>query len=287
LKGESGNTKKPLEKSDMIYKAFQEKYRFGDLGLYESIALASTHVEGIKIPLSTAIISPPGEAKTCILKDVLSIYPERTHVLIDGPITEYHLAKEEKFEDLNYKLLCINDIEDIIRAYPRRRVAGTLAFFKNLIDGHAQILTKNDAIDRHAKNFGVLVNIPEYLLLDSKGKLRGQFLGTFFDRVIPYHFKTDWQEWKPYWDKRKLKNINLGRIELERQPVRWDFADFRSKISNAAQSLASLKFSGLPRNIDLVTAFLCGSALLNERDRISKEDFETLDRLKSYFGWYR
>jgi len=117
--------------------------------------------------------------------------------------------------------------------------------------------------------------------------LKTQFLGTFFDRVIPFRFRTDWEEWKPYWDKKKLKNIALETIELERQSVKWDFRDMRNRISNEAQNLASLKFSGLPRNIDLITAFLCGSALLNERDSISKEDFETLGRLKSYFGWCR
>jgi len=279
--------KKPLWRSERIHKAFQEKYRFGDLGLYESVALASTQVEGIKTPLSTAIISPPGEAKTCILRDVLSMFPEATYILVDGAITEYHIAKEEKYKDLSYKLFCVNDIEDIIKAYPRRRVAGILAFLKNMIDGHAQILTANDAIDRQGKNFGVLLNIPEYLLVDSKGKLKAQFVGTFFDRVIPFRFRTDWEEWKPYWDTKKLRDIDLDRIELEQRPVRWDFGAFRKRISNEAQSLASLKYSGLPRNIDLITAFLCGSALLNERDKICSEDFETLHRLKPYFGWYR
>ena len=91
------------------------------------------------------------------------MFPERTHILVDGAVTEYHIAKEERFKDLNYKLFCLNDIEDIIKAYPSRRVAGILAFAKNLIDGHAQILTKNETIDMHAKNFGVLLNITSTL----------------------------------------------------------------------------------------------------------------------------
>ena len=62
----------------------------------------------------------------------------------------------------------------------------------------------------HAKNFGVLVNIPEYLLVDSKGKLKTQFLGTFFDRFIPFRFRTDWEEWKPYWDKKETQEHRLG-----------------------------------------------------------------------------
>lgn len=279
--------RKPLRQSDIIYDRFQSKYRFGDLGLYESIAVASTQVEGIARPLSTAIISPAGEAKTRILKDVLDMLPESASILVDGSITEYHLQKEERYKDLDYKLFCINDIEDIIKVYPRRRVAGILTFLKNLIDGHAQILTRNDTIDRCAKNFGVLLNVPEYLLIDHKGKLRGQFLGTFFDRVIPFRFKTDWKDWKPYWDKKKLRDVEVDVIELQRQPVKWDYADYRKRISMEAQNLASLKFSGLPRNIELITGFLCGSALLNGRDKICKEDFETLSRLKSYFGWYR
>jgi hypothetical protein len=59
------------------------------------------------------------------------------------------------------------------------------------------------------------------------------------------------------------------------------------RISNEAGKLATLKFSGLPRNIDLVTAFLCGSALLNGRHRITNDDFATFAKLKSYFGWNR
>jgi hypothetical protein len=271
----------------MIHRIFQGKYRFGDLGLFESIALGSTQVEGLRIALSTAIVSPPGDGKTRILRDVLSMFPEGCYILVEGAITEYHIAKEERFKDLNHKLFCNNDIEDTIRAYPRRRVAAILGFQKNLIDGHAQILTKTDAIDRTAEGFGVLMNVPEYLLFDSKGKLRDQFLGTFFDRTIPFHFKTDWEKWKPFWDKKKLKQPKLPKIELHRGSVRWDYAGFRKRISDEARNLATLKFSGLPRNIDLVTAFLCGSALLNGRDRITNDDFETFARLKPYFGWYR
>jgi hypothetical protein len=241
----------------------------------------------LKIPLSTAIISPAGEAKTRILRDVLSVFPEECHLLVDGAITEYHIAKEQKYQDLSHKLFCINDVEDIIRAYPRRRVAAILSFLKNLTDGHAQILTRTDAIDRTAEGFGVLMNVPEYLLIDSAGKLRNQFLGTFFDRTIPFRFRTDWEKWKPYWDRRKLKETQLPEIELDRGTVKWDYAGFRKRISNEAGNLATLKFSGLPRNIDLVTAFLCGSALLNGRDRIINHDFETFARLKPYFGWYR
>lgn len=143
------------------------------------------------------------------------------------------------------------------------------------------------AIDRRAENFGVLLNVPEYLLIDSKGKLRNQFLGTFFDRTIPFRFRTDWEKWKPYWDRKKLKETQLPDIELDRGTVRWDYAGFRKRISDEARKLATLKFSGLPRNIDLVTAFLCGSALLNGRDRITNDDFATFGNLKCYFGWYR
>jgi hypothetical protein len=273
--------------SEQIFRHFRGKYRFGELGLFESIQLASTQVEGVRFPLSSGVISPPGEAKSDILREVLSMFPESTHILVDGGITEYHIAEKKAYEDLNYKLFCLNDIEDIIKAYPRRRVAGILGFLKNLIDGHGQILTKNDTIDRRADNFAVLLNIPEYLLLDSKGKLRNQFLATFFDRTIPFHFKTDWEKWKPYWNAKKLKTATLDKIELERHPVKWDYCNFRKKISREASGLATLKYSGLPRNINLIKAFLCGSALLNGRDRICNEDFVTLEMMKPFFGWYR
>lgn len=207
--------------------------------------------------------------------------------MVDGAINEYHIAKEEKYKDLSYKLFCINDIEDIIRPYPKRRVPAILSFLKNMIDGHAQILTNMNAIDRRAECFGVLLNVPEYLLVDSKGKLRSQFLETFFDRTIPFHFRTDWKQWKPYWDRNKLRDTRLPEIELKRGPVKWDLADYRRRISGEAGRLATLKYSGLPRNIDLVTAFLCGSALLNGRDRVTKDDFATFANLKSYFGWSR
>jgi hypothetical protein len=142
-------------------------------------------------------------------------------------------------------------------------------------------------IDRKAEGFGVLVNVPESLLIDASGKLRSQFLGTFFDRTIPFRFSTDWEKWRPYWNGKKLKEISLGAIELERRPIKWDSAEYRKRISSEAGKLATLKFSGLPRNIDLVTAFLCGSALLNGRNRICNEDFSSLQRLRPYFGWSR
>jgi len=92
--------RKPLARSNEIHRILQRKYRFGDLGVFESIASASTQVEGLKMALSTAIVSPPGEAKTRILRDVLSMFPESDYVLVDGAITEYHIAKEEKYQDL-------------------------------------------------------------------------------------------------------------------------------------------------------------------------------------------
>jgi len=75
--------------------------------------------------------------------------------------------------------------------------------------------------------------------------------------------------------------------QLQRGPVKWDVKSFRKRISDEAGNLATLKFSGLPRNIDLVTAFLCGCAMLNGRERISYDDFATFTKLKQYFGWYR
>ena len=97
--------------------------------------------------------------------------------------------------------------------------------------------------------------------------------------------------WAGTW---QLKNrrvngtcLDMEPMELPRHPVKWDFGENRKRISGEAQSLASLKFSSLPRNIDLITAFLCGSALLNDRDRVCEKDFETLNKLKPYFGWYR
>jgi stage III sporulation protein SpoIIIAA len=44
--------------------------------------LASTQVEGLKISLSTAIVSPPGEAKTRILRDVLAMFAQEDYVLV-------------------------------------------------------------------------------------------------------------------------------------------------------------------------------------------------------------
>ena len=103
--------RKPLATTDMIYKAFQAEYHFRELGDFEAMALAATQVESSSIALSTAIVSPPGQAKTKILRGVLSMFPESTYVLVDGAITEYHIAKEKRYEDLNNKLFCLNDIQ--------------------------------------------------------------------------------------------------------------------------------------------------------------------------------
>jgi len=79
----------------------------------------------------------------------------------------------------------------------------------------------------------------------------------------------------------------MEHIALARHPVKWDYGDFRERISTEANSLANVKFSGLPRNIELIKASLCGSAILNDRDTVSKDDFDALTRLKRYFGWQR
>ena len=106
------------------------------------------------------------------------MFPEKTCILVDGAITEYHIANEDKYKDLNYRLFSINDIEDIIKVYPRRRVAGILAFLKNMIDGRAQILTKHENIDRRAKNFGSTQH-PRVSL----GRFEGEI-----EKPVPRHF---------------------------------------------------------------------------------------------------
>ena len=48
----------------------------------------------------------------------------------------------------------------------------------------------------------------------------------------------------------------------------------------------NLKFSGLPRNIELLKAFLAGNALLNKRNKVYKEDIELFLKFIKYIRWY-
>lgn len=46
---------------------------------------------------------------------------ENSRILADGSITEYHICKEKKYDDLNCKLFCLNDIEDTIKVITEKK----------------------------------------------------------------------------------------------------------------------------------------------------------------------
>ncbi|MEM2445748.1 MAG: hypothetical protein QW734_03735 [Candidatus Bathyarchaeia archaeon] len=265
--------------SEKIYNAFKEKYGFGECGLFESLCIASTKVKNIDLCLSGIIIAPSGDAKTSILKDIHKIFKEDV-ILFDGLVTEYHLAKEShKLSEKPY-CIAINDLVDIIKTLPKRRVAGILSFLKNIIDGHAQILTARDNIDIKAK-VSIIMNIPK-LIFDRKS---ATFVTTtFIDRTIPFNFEINWNEWKNLYLENKLKEINIEPIKLEEREIKVD-EKYKHQIVNKAEELSTLKYTGLARNVKLVKALLCGNALLNNRNEINDADFEVFDKLKSFFKW--
>ena len=228
--------------------------------------------------LSTVIIAPPGTAKTSTLNDLERIFP-KTMVIFRGLVTEYHIAKMNK-EDLNNKVWCVNDIVDLTKTMAKRRVAGVLTFFKNIIDGHAEILVAQADIKLKGK-VGILVNIPR-VAFDKK---RGEWVSTtFLDRVIPFNYDMNWDNWKEKYIENELMPIDIKPIKLKPGSIELP-KKFNRKVVECADSMATVKISGLPRNIQLVRAFLTGNAMLNGRKCVEEADFEIWDKLKSHFRW--
>lgn len=46
----------------------------------------------------------------------------------------------------------------------------------------------------------------------------------------------DWEEWKPHWDGKNLKETSLPAIELERQEVKLDYVALQKRIGEAMNS---------------------------------------------------
>ena len=79
-------------KSQELYEWFRHKYNFGELGLFECIAIASLKVENLKYALSSIVIAPAGEAKTDIIRDVKTIF-DNDVILKEGIVSEYWIIR--------------------------------------------------------------------------------------------------------------------------------------------------------------------------------------------------
>jgi hypothetical protein len=268
-----------IEVSNKIFEKFKSKYDFGALGLFESICVASTKVENLDLPLSSVIIAPSGDAKTSMMNDVCSIFPNDT-IFLKGLVTEYGLARMYNEKELQKKCICVNDIVDTIKTQPRRRVAGVLTFFKNLIDGEAEILQSKWSVRIKAK-VSIVINIPKPVW-ERRSSLF--YITTFFDRTIPFNFSIDWEKWKDFYLQHKNEKIEFDKIELK--PIEVKIPEgYEERIVKLAENLREMKETGLARQIKLVKAFLCGNAILNGRDYIVEEDFKVWEMLKDYFRW--
>ena len=276
---------KKLKVSNKIYEYFQKKYGFGDLGVILAVSANSVWVKNNKLGLSLTIISPKGHFKSSIMEEVASMF---NVLYIRGLVTEYGIEREYR-ASIEGKCVpvFIDDIEDTIRGMQRRRVVGILGFLKGLIDGKGQITVRDRTIILKPKKFAIVLNVPDYLLYKSTGVLQNMFTSTFFDRTLPVKYSMDWEKWKEMYDKGKLKDIDPPKVKRYKKEKVVKFPrKFRKEISDIALKLMNLKFSGLPRNIELLKAFLAGNALLNKRNKVYKEDIELFLKFIKYIRWY-
>lgn len=266
--------------SKKIHDWFERKYGFGELGLFEAIAVASMYVTNIRFAVSSVIISPAGEAKSEIMSDINKMIPDKC-IIKKGVVTEYWIIRNLPEEKLDDHLFCVDDLADSLKAMQTRRIAGFLSFLKNIIDGKAEILTAHDNISYNVTKVGVLVNIPKQAM----GSVTGELISTtFFDRTIPFQFATEWEQWSKLYLQNKLKQMPFDPVCFEKRSIRMH-KRYEPAIVERAKFLMKLKFSGLPRNINLVKAFLCGNALLNGRKAINDDDFAVFDMMKKFIKW--
>jgi len=268
-------------KSKEIYDWFKKKYGFGELGLFEAIVVCSVYVKNTRYAVNTIIIAPSGEAKSDILDDIEKFFPKKL-IIKKGIVTEYWIAKHIPQEALDMHTLGIGDLADSLTAMQTRRIAGFLSFLKNVIDGKAEILTAHDTISYNVKKCAILVNIPKQAMNSATGNL---ITTTFFDRTIPFQFATKWEEWSHLYLKNKLKNSPVKKVSRMKMRTVDIPKKFEKSIVEEAKFLMQLKFSGLPRNIQIVKAVLCGNAYLNGRNKVTKDDFNVWDLLKPFFSW--
>lgn len=270
---------KKNRKSVEIYNFFKNKYGFGELGLFEAIVACSTRCSNTKYALPSIIISPAGEAKSDVLKDVIEFFPELIYMK-KGTLSEYWIAKELQPETLCHKIFAINDLADSLKSMQSRRIAGMMSFFKNLIDGDAELSNAVTDIKFATEKTGLIINIPKQAM--TQGITGSLITSTFFDRVIPFQFHTRWEEeWEDLYLQKKLHNSKIKHTKkISIKEIKFDWS-FEKRIVENAKYLMKLKDSGLPRNIHLVKSFLAGSAILNNRNYITISDLEDFEHMKN------
>lgn len=269
-----------------LYDFFKKKYGVepaAHLGLFECACVASTYASNLDFAASAIILSPAGEAKTNIMRDVKELVGDKM-IIRKGIMSEYWLIKHISQEELSGKTLAIDDLADSLKSMQQRRVAGLLSFLKNIIDKEAEIL--NVGSDIHYKlsdKVSIIINIPEQAI---GGTITELISTTFYDRTLPFKFSTKWSEWEEIYLKKKLIKLAPQHLSLKPTNVKIPWR-FEKQIVKFANELRSTKFaSGLPRNINLIKAVLAGLVILDGRNEVTTNDIKIYEDLfKPYFRW--
>src|SRR3990167_1615248 len=132
-----------------IHDYMQKKYCLGTLGVIEAVAAASLTITNIK-PLSIMIISPSGQMKSQVAKEICDIFRENA-VMIPSRFTPYGLSKKLGKPRLNNKTWIVNDMVRTFDGMPQVKVAEIVGWLSEIIsEGKSDSITAQEA-DLEAK----------------------------------------------------------------------------------------------------------------------------------------
>ena len=258
-------------------------------GLASLIPIVNTMSLSLKLPAqfrqlnSTICISPKGGGKSTLLVKILAKSNPKFFTVLDKNIFESLLLEKPK-EYFNNKTLVHDDLISVFGGKNRKQREQLTSFF-------TQILS-DGTYSRDGKGFTGITCIAHFgIAQESFQHHRKDLLdSTFLDRSATYSVKltvSEKREVLEYRDKMVDDDIQLPTIKLpltkKKKEVKLSLdKDEKTKVNDLAMELDMYNILSSNRAKNYISIFLMANALLNGRDKISRQDLQLYEIIHRY-----
>jgi hypothetical protein len=262
-----------------IYSHFRKKFGLGELGIVESVCVASMLLDNQK-SFSIIVISPSGHLKSSILADVVQMFPSNT-VVIPSRNTPYGLSRDFGVSKLKDRTWINNDMVRTFTGIGKTKIEEIVGFYAEMMsEGQSGSATAFSSMFKDCR-----MNMIGNIALNSYRDVKDKFItSTFAERILQLSYLMDKNVIRHKTDKKlplcnQLRNIVLGHknivLSKKQKENVYEISDALSKIAHYEEHSM--------RPDEIVESFICAYALLNGRDKVVNSDFDVFIKLMPFF----
>jgi hypothetical protein len=268
-----------------IFNHFEKKFLLGELGVVESVCISSLYLKNQK-PFSLIVISPSGQMKSSIMRDITNMFPEHVTV-IPSRHTPYGLSGMEK---LKWHTWLNNDMVRTFSGISKTKIEEIVGFYTELLtEGTSSSATARPSIFKDIR-----MNMIGNIALKSYSDVKDKFVTTTFnERILQVNYAKDkndirYKTLKNFPLSENLKNIMLAN----RLGDGYELLDIvlskkqKKEVYRLSDKLCNIALyeEGSMRPDEIVESFICAYALLNNnRPKLKKSDFDVFEKLIPFF----